>query len=180
MAPLRIFVVAVSLATAGAFRSRPERRMDTADSQLNEEAFVPSKALKVTADTAAAQRSSAPRTLSMGYVPDGLTPAQYKKLQAGEAKTKALNKKTKQKGSVETLTEWQARSAKKFKNQPGAGHVYVKIRGGEIGDKRAKKGDASAEALTKDGFGRGVKGRDRLVQSGKAAAAEAPAKRRFR
>ena len=39
----------------------------------------------------------------------------------------------------------------------GAGHVYVKIRGGELGDKNAKKGDASSEALIKDGFGRGNK-----------------------
>jgi len=41
------------------------------------------------------------------------------------------------------------RSAEKFKNVPGAGHVYVKIRGGELGDKNAKKGDASSEALIK-------------------------------
>ena len=41
------------------------------------------------------------------------------------------------------------RSAEKFKNVPGAGHVYVKIRGGERGDKTAKKGDSSSEALIK-------------------------------
>jgi len=34
-----------------------------------------------------------------------------------------------QKGSVEDLTTWQARSAKKFPNQMGAGHVYVKLKG---------------------------------------------------
>ena len=41
------------------------------------------------------------------------------------------------------------RSAEKFKNIPGAGHVYVKIRGGELGDRNAKKGDYSSEALIK-------------------------------
>jgi len=34
-------------------------------------------------------------------------------------KKKAANK-SKMKGSVETLTQWQARSAEKFKNKPGA------------------------------------------------------------
>ena len=33
------------------------------------------------------------------------------------------------KGSVEDLTDWQARSAKKYPNQMGAGHVYVKLKG---------------------------------------------------
>merc|ERR1719163_2160499 len=124
-------------------------------------AFVPS------ATFSAVTRSST--ALQMAYVPDGLTPAQYKKLKAEEAKKKKENKK-KMKGSVETLTQWQARSAEKFKNQPGAGHVYVKIRGGELGDKSAKKGDASSQALIKDGFGRGRAGTGKL----KGAASAAP------
>ena len=133
-------------------------------------AFVPS-----TAKFSAVTRVSSPRTItSMGYVPDGLTPAQYKKLQAEEAKKKQDNKK-KMKGSVETLTQWQARSAEKFKNQPGAGHVYVKIRGGELGDKKAAKGDYSSQALVKDGFGRGVAGKDKL----KGAAPAAPKRKGF-
>merc|ERR1719359_2515275 len=105
----------------------------------------------------------------MAYVPDGLTPAQYKALKSKEAKAKKDNK-AKKRGSVETLTQWQARNAEKFKNQPGAGHVYVKIRGGELGDKNAAKGDCSSEALVKDGFGRGRKGLDRL-KGGKSDAA---------
>ena len=40
--------------------------------------------------------------------------------------------------------------------------MYVKIRGGELGDKNAKKGDYSSEALIKDGFGRGNKLTDRF------------------
>merc|ERR1719453_2084041 len=105
----------------------------------------------------------------MTYVPDGLSPAQYAKLKKEEQAKKAANKKKAMKGSVETLTQWQARNAEKFKNQPGAGHVYVKIRGGEIGDKSAKKGDSSAQALIKDGFGRGRKGVDKLKGASEAA-----------
>merc|ERR1719163_1407706 len=67
-------------------------------------AFVPS------ATFSAVTRSST--ALQMAYVPDGLTPAQYNKLKAEEAKKKKENKK-KMKGSVETLTQWQARSAEK-------------------------------------------------------------------
>merc|ERR1719311_1900981 len=112
-------------------------------------------------------RSSMKTVTNMAYVPDGLTPAQYKKLKAEEEKKKKENKK-KMKGSAETLTQWQARNAEKFKNQPGAGHVYVKIRGGELGDKKAAKGDYSSQALIKDGFGRGRKGVDQL-KKGNAA-----------
>merc|ERR1719311_1645626 len=106
-------------------------------------------------------RSSMKTVTNMGYVPDGLSPAQYKKIKAEEEKKKKENKK-KMRGSVETLTQWQARNAEKFKNQPGAGHVYVKIRGGELGDKKAAKGDYSSQALIKDGFGRGNAATDRL------------------
>mmetsp|Transcript_106556 Transcript_106556/g.308828 ORF Transcript_106556/g.308828 Transcript_106556/m.308828 type:complete len:112 (-) Transcript_106556:626-961(-) len=53
-------------------------------------------------------------TIKMGYVPDGLTPAQYKALKAKEEAQAKANKKKAMKGSVEDLTTWQARSAKKF------------------------------------------------------------------
>ena len=46
-------------------------------------------------------------------VPDGLSPAQYAKLKKDEAAKKAANKKKAMKGSVETLTQWQARNAEK-------------------------------------------------------------------
>mmetsp|Transcript_106551 Transcript_106551/g.308810 ORF Transcript_106551/g.308810 Transcript_106551/m.308810 type:complete len:137 (-) Transcript_106551:428-838(-) len=68
-------------------------------------------------------------TIKMGYVPDGLTPAQYKALKAKEEAQAKANKKKAMKGSVEDLTTWQARSAKKFPNQMGAGHIYVKQKG---------------------------------------------------
>eukprot|EP00619_Florenciella_sp_RCC1007_P001572 CAMPEP_0205910430 /NCGR_PEP_ID=MMETSP1325-20131115/4418_1 /ASSEMBLY_ACC=CAM_ASM_000708 /TAXON_ID=236786 /ORGANISM="Florenciella sp., Strain RCC1007" /LENGTH=121 /DNA_ID=CAMNT_0053276779 /DNA_START=255 /DNA_END=620 /DNA_ORIENTATION=+ len=64
-----------------------------------------------------------------GYVPDGLTPAQYKALKAKEAAAAKANKKKAMKGSAETLTTWQARAEKQNPNQPGAGHVYVKLKG---------------------------------------------------
>jgi len=68
-------------------------------------------------------------TIKMGYVPDGLTPAQYSALKAKEAAAAKANKKRAMKGSVEDLTTWQARAEKQNPNQPGAGHVYVKLKG---------------------------------------------------
>lgn len=81
-------------------------------------AFVPAPA---------ASRMTAVKPLQMGYIPDGLSEAEYKKVQAAEKKKAEANKK-KKRGSVETLTEWQARTNKKFPNQPGKGHTFVKIR----------------------------------------------------
>merc|ERR1711988_407796 len=83
------------------------------------------------------QRKSALQPLSMAYGPDGLSPAQYKALKAKEAADKKASK-NKKRGSVEDLTDWQKREAKKNPNQPGAGHVFVKIRGGEKGDRNDK------------------------------------------
>mmetsp|Transcript_48003 Transcript_48003/g.108996 ORF Transcript_48003/g.108996 Transcript_48003/m.108996 type:complete len:81 (-) Transcript_48003:206-448(-) len=37
--------------------------------------------------------------------------------------------------SVETLTQFNARMEKKFPNQPGAGHVFVKLKGKALEDK---------------------------------------------
>ena len=39
---------------------------------------------------------------------------------------------------AQTLTEWFERSTKKYPNQPGKGHIFVKIRGGEKGEGGAK------------------------------------------
>jgi len=58
-------------------------------------------------------RAAAPRTVTnMAYVPDGLNPAQYAKLKKEEAAKAAANKKKAMKGSVETLTQWQAVSTR--------------------------------------------------------------------
>ena len=86
-------------------------------------------------------------TIKMGYVPDGLTPAQYSALKAKEvscilrykhivswcmaevtpyahvnhaqAAAAKANKKRAMKGSVEDLTTWQARAEKQNPNQVG-------------------------------------------------------------
>lgn len=74
-------------------------------------------------------RDARMQPLQMGYVPDGLSDAEYKKIKAKEAAKAAKDKKTKMKGSKETLTEWKQQVDKKFPNSPGAGHVFVKLRG---------------------------------------------------
>ena len=69
-------------------------------------------------------------SMSMEYIPDGLTPAQWKAQKA--KKNQAASQRKKKfafKGPVETLTEFQAKRDKKFPNQPGAGHEYVKLKG---------------------------------------------------
>ena len=68
------------------------------------------------------------------YVPDGLTPAQYKAIKAKEEAEAKKNKQKgqKMKGSVEDLTDFQLRRDKKFPNKPGAGHVYVKLKGNAL------------------------------------------------
>lgn len=68
-------------------------------------------------------------SMTMEYIPDGLTPAQWKAQKAKKTKEAALKKKKFTKGSVETLTEFQARRDKLFPNTPGAGHEYVKLKG---------------------------------------------------
>uniref|UniRef100_A0A7S2CHM7 PSI-F n=1 Tax=Octactis speculum TaxID=3111310 RepID=A0A7S2CHM7_9STRA len=88
-------------------------------------AFLPASGPAFTA----VARNSRMQPLSMGYVPDGLTEAQFNAMKKKEADKAKKNKKTKMKGSKETLTEWKAQVDKKFPNQPGAGHVYVKLRG---------------------------------------------------
>ena len=59
-----------------------------------------------------------------------------------------------QKGSAEDLTTWQARAAKQNPNKPGAGHVYVKMKGkATFGVDREKdpKGYYRAEAKAAKG-----------------------------
>ena len=65
-------------------------------------------------------------------MPDGLTPDQYAKIKAKEEMEK---KKVTRKGSAETLTEFNAKQEKKYPNQPGAGHLFVKLKGKALGDK---------------------------------------------
>merc|ERR1711988_208994 len=95
-------------------------------------------------------RKAISSSMTMEYIPDGLTLAQWKALQAKKAGAAAARKKKFSfKGPVETLTEFQAKRDKKFPNSPGAGHEYVKLKGagkglgvgyGKADDKPKKKG----------------------------------------
>merc|ERR1719181_13486 len=71
-----------------------------------------------------------PSTARFGYVPDGMSAAQYKDMQAKEAKKKADNKKkgwgAGRTGQELSLTEFQRKRDEKFPNTPGAGHMWAK------------------------------------------------------
>merc|ERR1719181_2264838 len=73
-----------------------------------------------------------PSTARFGYVPDGMSAAQYKDMQAKEAKKKADNKKkgwgAGRTGQELSLTEFQRKRDEKFPNTPGAGHMCVFFR----------------------------------------------------
>ena len=95
-------------------------------------------------------RKAISSSMTMEYIPDGLSPAQWKAMQAKKSKEAAARKKKFSfKGPVETLTEFQAKRDKKFPNSPGAGHAYVKLKGagkgmgvgyGKAEEKPKKKG----------------------------------------
>ena len=90
--------------------------------------------------------------MKMGYVPDGFTEAQYKAKKSKEANERATRKSfwAKKSPDVQTLTDWQAKRDAKFKNQPGAGHTFVKIRGS---DPAPKAPQAAAKAQPASKFG---------------------------
>mmetsp|Transcript_59311 Transcript_59311/g.119016 ORF Transcript_59311/g.119016 Transcript_59311/m.119016 type:complete len:118 (+) Transcript_59311:57-410(+) len=77
--------------------------------------------------------------LNMGYVPDGMDPKVYAAMKKKEEDAKLKNKKKMSKGSIEDLTTFNARMEKKFPNQPGAGHVYVKMKGKALGKTQSDK-----------------------------------------
>ena len=89
----------------------------------------------------------------MGYVPDGFTEAQYKAKKAQEAGDRATKKSfwAKKSSDVQTLTDWQAKRDAKFKNQPGAGHTFVKIRGADPVPNKAPQAAAKAQPAPKFG-----------------------------
>ena len=75
-------------------------------------------------------RALSSRSMTMEYIPDGMSPAQWKAMKAKQAKgAQDRKKKFAFKGPVETLTEFQFKRDKKFPDQRGAGHVYVKLKG---------------------------------------------------
>merc|ERR1711924_354764 len=96
---------------------------------------------------AAALRSSSPTALS-AYVPDGLTPEQFKALRAKEAKAKADNKKRNwgvgRTGQEVSLTEFQRKRDLKYPNTPGAGHMWAKAKYYSYNDSRSRSGTDAA------------------------------------
>uniref|UniRef100_A0A7S2SUA3 Uncharacterized protein n=1 Tax=Rhizochromulina marina TaxID=1034831 RepID=A0A7S2SUA3_9STRA len=89
-------------------------------------AFTPSQPLK------AAVRSTS-TTLSMGYIPDGLSQAEYDKLKKKEQSAAQERKKKFKFNGFEDLTDWVRARDKKFPNQPGKGHTFAKVKGDEKG-----------------------------------------------
>ncbi|CAM9412795.1 unnamed protein product [Heterosigma akashiwo] len=61
-----------------------------------------------------------------GYVPDGLTEAEYEAIKAEAAAKKVANKKKKVTGKFEDLTEWLMARDKKYPGTVGKGHRMAK------------------------------------------------------
>ena len=93
-------------------------------------ALIASAAAFAPSTTPTALRTS---VVSYGYVPDGLTEAQWKAKQTKESKAKADNKvKVRttwgpgRTGQEKSLTEFQKKRDAKYPNTPGAGHMWCK------------------------------------------------------
>jgi len=99
-------------------------------------AFVPPVHVAPAGGVVARQASA----LNMGYVPDGLTEAEYAKIQAEEAAKRAKNRAAKAGKKVEDLTEWLKKRDQQYPNQPGAGHTFAKTRDPEAGVPAAARG----------------------------------------
>merc|ERR1712146_857551 len=84
--------------------------------------LAPAVAFVSKSGPAMVSRKAISSSMTMEYIPDGLSPAQWKAMQAKKSKEAAdRKKKFSFKGPVETLTEFQAKRDKKFPNSPGAG-----------------------------------------------------------
>mmetsp|Transcript_10696 Transcript_10696/g.32406 ORF Transcript_10696/g.32406 Transcript_10696/m.32406 type:complete len:119 (-) Transcript_10696:388-744(-) len=75
-------------------------------------------------------KASGVKSLAMGegYVPDGLSAAQWAAIQKKEANAAAANKKKFKNKRFETLDEWNIARTKANPNAPGAGHRFVKLK----------------------------------------------------
>ena len=121
-------------------------------------ALIASAAAFAPSTTTTALRTS---VVTNGYVPDGLTAAQWEAKQKKESKAKADNKvkvattwgpgRT---GQEKSLTEFQKKRDAKFPNTPGAGHMWAKSKFYGFLDMR-EGGDAAAKQArdeAKSGF----------------------------
>ena len=116
--------------------------------------------LALVASAAAFAPSAAGRVsvaVGAGYVPDGLTPAQWAAKQKGESAAKAANKKkvattwgVGRTGQEKSLTDFQKKRDAKYPNTPGAGHMWAKAKNFSYRDARdggdAMKSQARKEA----------------------------------
>ena len=94
--------------------------------------------LALVASAAAFAPSAAGRVsvaVGAGYVPDGLTAAEWAKKQKSETAAKAANKKkvatqwgVGRTGQEKSLTDFQKKRDAKFPNTPGAGHMWCKAK----------------------------------------------------
>merc|ERR1740138_1478135 len=93
--------------------------------------------------------------VSYAYVPDGLTPDQWKARQSKEATAKAQNKKRNwgvgRTGQEKSLTEFQAKRDEKYPNTPGAGHMWAKAKNFSYRDARVGGDAQSAQKRAESG-----------------------------
>ena len=116
--------------------------------------------LALVASAAAFAPSAAGRVsvaVGAGYVPDGLTAAEWAAKQKSETAAKAANKKkvatqwgVGRTGQEKALTDFQKKRDAKYPNTPGAGHMWAKAKNFSYRDARvggdAQKAQARSEA----------------------------------
>ena len=126
--------------------------------------------LALVASAAAFAPSAAGRVsvaVGAGYVPDGLTAAEWAAKQKGETAAKAANKKkvattwgVGRTGQEKSLTDFQKKRDAKYPNTPGAGHMWCKSKYYSYRDGRTGEDAVVRQArVDKNGDPRGARGR---------------------
>ena len=126
--------------------------------------------LALVASAAAFAPSAAGRVsvaVGAGYVPDGLTAAEWAKKQKSETAAKAANKKkvatqwgVGRTGQEKSLTDFQKKRDAKYPNTPGAGHMWCKSKYYSYRDGRTGEDALVRDArVNKNGDPRAARGR---------------------
>ena len=126
--------------------------------------------LALVASAAAFAPSAAGRVsvaVGAGYVPDGLTAAEWAKKQKGETAAKAANKKkvattwgVGRTGQEKSLTDFQKKRDAKYPNTPCAGHMWCKSKYYSYRDGRTGEDALVRDArVNKNGDPRAARGR---------------------
>ena len=126
--------------------------------------------LALVASAAAFAPSAAGRVsvaVGAGYVPDGLTAAEWAAKQKGETAAKAANKKkvattwgVGRTGQEKSLTDFQKKRDAKYPNTPGAGHMWCKSKYYSYRDGRTGEDALVRDArVNKNGDPRAARGR---------------------